>query len=637
MKDLVFIDIEANGLDPEKLKGITLAVTSSRQPDGSGPHRVQAWGGRRSGLPALCEEIGVEYAGDSGHLHDYLDGGSRQLVAHNGIGYDFPALSQLRVCPRTGHLDTLILSRMCFPDLWKTDEREKKIPKEFYGRHSIEAWGHRLGMHKGDFKGPWDVPTKEMLEYCIRDVEILMAFHALCEKHPANTERFREIEHRDAEINYLQERAGFCFDKACAERGVARLQKLRLAYETHLQTIFPPKYEEMKMPEYWSVRMGGSDASPTLLFFPSKKAAQEAGWKPKQIVRGPNRKKEIPFNPGSRQMICERLTEKYGWKPTQFTDNEKNPQPKMDEAVLAELDYPEAKVLANYFLVQKTLGQIAEGDSSWFQYISEDGRIHGRVNTLGARTTRKSHYSPNVAQVPGVDHRFGKKCRRCFTAREGWVLVGADASGLEARMLAHYMSYLDKGEYIKIVTEGDLHQANADAWGLSRYDAKAPFYAMLYGAGDSKMGKLVDGSAKKGRQLKEQFKRRFPAYAALLEAVQKKTKTHGYLIGLDGRRLISPGANSALNTLLQGGGATVMKYAKVAVYDTLTEAGLVHDQDYAFVADVHDEWQIESKPEHAQFIGETCVNSIRKAGEVLGVRCPLDGEFKIGKNWKETH
>ena len=216
------------------------------------------------------------------------------------------------------------------------------------------------------------------------------------------------------------------------------------------------------------------------------------------------------------------------------------------------------------------------------------------------------------------------------------MLVGADASGLELRMLAHYMG---DENYVKTVTEGsskdgtDVHTVNQRAAGLSTRDqAKTFIYAFLYGAGDAKIGSIVGGSARDGERLKSAFLKGTPALQRLRNTIAAYA-AKGYVPGLDGRKIWVRSEHAALNSLLQGAGAIVMKQALVLLEKHLPRAGVF----YKFVANVHDEWQIETKPEMADTVGKLAVQSIREAGEHFQLRCPLDGEYKYGTSWRDTH
>jgi len=274
--------------------------------------------------------------------------------------------------------------------------------------------------------------------------------------------------------------------------------------------------------------------------------------------------------------------------------------------------------------LQKRVAQI----DSWLKAVKDDGRVHGRVITNGAVTGRMTHLSPNMAQVPAVSAPFGTECRSCWTVDEGNVLVGIDASGLELRMLAHYM---DDEDYTNEILNGDIHTANQRAAGLkTRPLAKTFIYAFLYGAGDAKIGAIVGGNSRTGRGLKETFLSNTPS----LERVRGDTHIEaqsGVLAGLDGRKLRVRSEHAALNTLLQGAGAIVMKQALIHLSDRLKNI------PHRFVANVHDEWQIETTKHYADTVGRIGVRAIRIAGETLNLRCPLDGEYRVGNNWAETH
>ncbi len=291
-----------------------------------------------------------------------------------------------------------------------------------------------------------------------------------------------------------------------------------------------------------------------------------------------------------------------------------------------------AELIKDYLLLQKRISQI----KSWFDCVGSDGRVHGRVMTNGAVTGRMTHSSPNMAQIPNSGSLYGPECRECWTVDDGYVLVGADASGLELRMLAHYMK---DDDYVKTVVEGsskdgtDVHTKNQKAAGLQTRDqAKTFIYAFLYGAGPDKIGSIVGGSAKEGRRLTTAFLRATPALQRLRDTVAKYAGK-GFVPGLDGRKIWVRSEHSALNSLLQGAGAVVMKQALVVLEKDIR----CNKLRAKFVVNVHDEWQIECHPDDAEAVGKLAVVAIRAAGEHFNLRCPLDGEYKIGKSWRQTH
>jgi DNA polymerase I-like protein with 3'-5' exonuclease and polymerase domains len=318
-----------------------------------------------------------------------------------------------------------------------------------------------------------------------------------------------------------------------------------------------------------------------------------------------------------RSRLEETLVKSSIWKKQTPTG-----KPVVDEPALKDNEHiPEAVQVLEYMTLQKRSGML----KSWIDNVAEDGRIHGRVNTNGAVTGRMTHSSPNLAQIPS-----DKEYRECFVVPEGSKLVGVDASGLELRMLAHYMN---DEEYTNLILHGDIHTHNQQAAGLeTRPQAKTFIYAFLYGAGDEKIGAITGGGAKAGAKLKSTFLSSLPALEQLLRKV-KRLAAQGSLPALDGRRVMVRSEHAALNTLLQSAGAIVMKQALVIAVEKLEQ----HQYPYKLVAQVHDEFQIEVPEEYANRVGAVFRNSIREAGRVLDLRCPLDGEYKVGDSWAETH
>lgn len=512
-------------------------------------------------------------------LQKYLDS-CDLIIMHNGICFDAPVLKRnWNITMKQSQMyDTLVSSRLLNPSL--------------EGGHSLEAWGQRLGFPKGDFKD-WDAGySPEMEAYCIQDTLVTEKLykHLTAELTAKKfEERSIKLEHDVQTIIAKQEENGFKLNEKEAITLLSTLQAKLVLLETQLQSIFPTKV--------------------------TPRVSEKTGKELKPLV-------EV-FNPGSRKQIGERLIEK-GWKPEKFTETG---QPIVDEGTLEGLDFPEAKAIAEYLLLQKRIAQI----DSWLKALGKDGRVHGRVITNGAVTGRMTHHSPNMAQVPSCGSPYGEECRDLWIVEKGYKLVGIDASGLELRMLAHYMK---DDAYIYEVTQGDIHTANQKAAGLeTRAQAKTFIYAFLYGAGAAKIGKVVGAGAQEGQKLIDSFLENTPKLRVLRESVAKICKSSGSLPGLDGRRLHIRTDHAALNTLLQGAGAIVMKQALVLLDTRLQQLGI----DYKFVANVHDEWQIEVAEDYADMVGKIGVRAIEDAGRVLNMRCPLTGEYKVGNSWKETH
>jgi len=538
------------------------------------------------------------------------------ICGHNIIGYDLPVLKKLtgRTPKATTIRDTMVMARLAYPEIKEVDfalMREGKRPGKLIGSHSLKAWGCRLGEHKGDYTGGWETWSQEMSDYCKQDVKVeTTLFNRIMAKGIPEEALF--LEHAVQQIIYRQTAYGFLFDKEKAEALYALLLKKQRDLQKILAVSFPP-WEEQEV------------------FIPKRNNKTLGYVKDVPFVKS----KTVEFNPASRHHIVSRLGVKYGWKPTEFTDGG---TPSMDETILKALPFLEAATLAEYFMILKRIGQVAEGKEAWLTHVAPDGRIHGSINTCGAVTRRMTHSHPNMAQVPRVGSEYGLECRGLFTVPAGRVLVGADASGLELRCLAHYMAAYDDGAYARQLLQGDIHTVNQEAAGLPTRDkAKTFIYAFLYGAGDDKIGSIIGKGAAAGRAIKAKFLASLPALADLKDAVESAVRQTGVLKSLDGAPMKVRSQHAALNTLLQGAGAIVMKQALVLLDSTLQRKDYIPGRDFEFVANVHDEWQIECRELYADDIGTYATKSITEAGNILNLRCPMAGEYKVGRNWAETH
>lgn len=526
------------------------------------------------------------------------------LIGHNILGFDFRVLDKLYGFVPVSYTDTLILSRLTFPDLRAQDFDKRGMDSKMYGSHALKAWGHRLSYLKGDYgehEGAWDELTPEMIEYCKRDVDLTQKLHEHLLKYEKHTSSDSiELEHQVSKICYEQETFGFPFDVPKA----LELYKLLYSRKNELHE------ELLKAFGSWVV---------------------DEGERKKGLY---HKIKIVEFNPQSRHHISKRLKDIHGWKPTEFTPSG---EPKVDEKILDGLKYPEAKLMSEYLMISKRIGQLSEGNEAWLK-LEKNGRLHGSVNCMGSVTSRCSHTHPNLAQVPSTKAPFGKHCRELFTTDPGFSLLGVDVSGLELRCLAHYMARYDDGAYGKILLEGDIHTANQEAAGLATRDqAKTYIYGFLYGAGDQKIGQIIGKGASHGKALKEKFLRKIPALRKLREQVQNKANDYGFVRGLDGRRVPVRSAHASLNTLLQSAGAIICKRWVVMLHDMLEAEGYSYGQDYAQVAFVHDEVQLMVKDEHVDSIGRIAVEAIKFSGEYYGFRIPLTGEYRVGRNWADTH
>ena len=591
--DLVF-DIETDDVQATKVWCIVAQDTGSSEIYKFAPHQLE------SGLELLQS--------------------AETLIGHNIIGFDIPVIHKLLGVDLSDKklIDTLVLSRLFNP------VRE--------GGHSLEMWGYRLKYFKQDFDDYSNYST-EMMNYCVRDVQLnTLVFEKLKEESKGFSSESIHIEQEVLKILKKQEEDGFLFDRYNAEILLAKLREKMRDAEDQVHKVFKPKLVDVKEVTPYIKKDGSlskrglTDEEYDKVFSDILLQQKEIDDKGEVIIPKPKpfmRRKLQDFNLGSRKQIGEYLQD-FGWKPQKFTATGR---PIVDEKTLSNIEnIPEVKMIADYLLLQKRIAQI----DSWIEAVEDDDRVHGFVIPNGTITGRMSHRSPNMAQVPSIKSPFGVDCRSCWIVPEGHKLVGIDASSLELRMLAHYMQ--DK-EFTREIIHGDVHKRNQKTAGLqSRDQAKTFIYALLYGAGDTKIGQVVGGSKEDGARLKERFFANQPSFKRLRERVTKAS-AKGYLKGIDGRKIFIRNAHASLNSLLQGGGAIVMKRALIMLDKEATKNNL----DYKFVANIHDEWQVEVREDHAKDFGTLAVKAIEDSGDYYNMRCPLDAEYKIGDDWSETH
>ena len=534
------------------------------------------------------------------------------LLGHNIIGFDIPVIKKLTGVDLSNKkvIDTLVLSRLFNP------VRE--------GGHSLEMWGYKLNYNKIEFED-YSHYSEEMMDYCVRDVKLnTQVYHRLIQQESAGfSKESARLEQGVSLILKEQEQDGFEFNQTKAESLLASLYKRMNEVEEEVHETFKPKVMKEKLTP---IILKSGKLSLMAYNEATKKRTKPSDEEKEKLFSGASsviRTYEIPFNLGSRKQIGEYLQD-FGWKPKKFTPTG---QPIVDEKVLHKItDIPEAQLIAEYLLLQKRIAQV----ESWIKFVEDDGRVHGFVIPNGTITGRMTHRNPNMAQVPSVKSPYGEECRSCWTVKKGNKLVGIDASGLELRMLAHYMK---DEEFTNEIINGDIHTRNQKTAGLqSRDQAKTFIYALLYGAGDTKIGQVVGGSKEDGARLKERFFANQPSFKRLRERVTKAS-AKGYLKGIDGRKIFIRNAHASLNSLLQGGGAIVMKRALIMLDKEATKNNL----DYKFVANIHDEWQVEVREDHAKDFGTLAVKAIEDSGDYYNMRCPLDAEYKIGDDWSETH
>jgi len=607
---------------------------------------------------------------------------------HNGLGFDIPAIEKVYPSWRHGPTvrDSLITARMVWPtpdlrksDMARVEQKRLSLPTRLYGSHSLDAWGHRLGNWKGDYaaemkeKGldPWAAWNPAMQDYCELDTGVTRDLVLKINEQSFSSESIN-LEHDFQELMDRQQKFGLPVDLHKAASLQAELTQLKYDLGVELEESFQPWWKpegpavdpkadrKLKCPELGTVTVDRVSektgkalkpyVGPVLMEFNEGSSYTKA--------------KLVTFNPASRDHIADRLIKRYGWKPTEFG---KDGKPSVTDDIISKLPYDEAKVIAEYLMVGKRLGQLSEGREAILKSVGKDGRLHGRVMSTGTVTGRCSHSKPNCAQFPSAKTRedsngkkhlvfgreggFGADFRDLFTAPKGMVMVGVDASGLELRCLAHYMHRYDQGEYADRLLNGDIHSFHAVKLGFEpeklyrikgrnatgRALAKTWIYAFLYGASDATLGEYISQGPKAAARLRASFLSALPALDTLTHRVKAKAKKAGNLTAIDGRKVKVRSTHAALNTLLQSCGGIVVKKATVLAHQSILSSGLEWGRDFANVAHVHDEIQYAAKETHSETIGRLAVASIRDAGRHYNFKCQLDGEFRVGPSWAYTH
>lgn len=662
------------------------------------------------------------------------------LVAHTGLSFDFAVLKKLAGwSPRPDQKirDTLVWSRLVYPDRELNDlEDHRPEVQALQGSHSLEAWGVRLDIPKIHTEITFEEYHPEILERCQQDVRVNLAIVKHLQQQPLS-EQALELEQYFAWLSERMSERGFCFDATGAEKLAADIELRQSQITEEIQRLIPGRVEEMKTPDHWLMTWpdGSSEQFPTKGEAEKERKARKI--KPKEclLARGPNTIRVHGFNPGSRLQVRKYLHETYGWLSPKLTDKGEEllkagqgtynelaeDYGQVSEDILRLLDWGIAKQFADYFLLTKTLGQLKTGPNSWLNLVKPDNKIHHRMIPLGTPTSRCCHSSPNLGQVPhvlttkdaegnskilwGYEGRYGADCRNLFRASEGYTLVGVDLSGIEARMLAHFLHPYDKGVFADKVLTGDIHQSNVDAFSrivgytIGRNEIKTPFYAFCYACGREKQGVTIveycpeakseyktvldllgqgagwqtarqiasaivwgtdsprDEDEKKFRWLMKSVMRADNlqeasslAYSVvggraqrafvegivgldqLLAAVQQQAQ-RGFLAPLDGRLMPVRKGHAALNTLLQGSAAIVMKRWVVGTAQAARARGI----DSHILAIVHDETQAEVSGGRHEEYGELSLGCIKAAGEFYKLNLRLDGEAKYGQTWADTH
>jgi len=534
------------------------------------------------------------------------------FIGHNFLSFDAPVLLRLlgvRI-PVDKITDTLILSRLLYTGV--------------YPKHSLEFHGDRLGCPKGKH-ADFSKFSPEMLEYMRQDLRTNLKLYREELKDLSGYSDFCvRLEHDTQDILNQMKTNGFWLDTDRAYPLHAELKAKRDRLEQEILEFFPPK---MKLVETYTPRFNKDGTMNA-----ASKAKIERADKVKRSGSEYKLYTEKPFNLGSPQQVVERMNE-IGWNPVEFTDTG---APKLSEANFDTLppDAPEgARKIGEWMMLRHRVNVLEEWFNCW---NPKTRRMHGTVVSIGAWTQRMAHREPQMGNIPAVRSPYGPELRDLLGVedRENWRMVGADLSGIQLRILAHYINDPQYTELVCSKDKGnDIHTFNRDIISTvhttDRDGAKTFIYAMLLGAQGPKLGSIIGGTDKEGYLAKDALFERIPGFKRVQKMCAAAAR-RGYMIGLDGRRVPIKSQHTALACYLQNGEAIVMKQSLRFM------RARIHFP-WHLLAVVHDEAQSETPKEFAQELGEIKVKCFEDAGKFFDLRCPVTGEFKIGLTWKECH
>lgn len=542
-----------------------------------------------------------------------------QIAGHNICGYDLHVLEHLYGVhfDLSKAFDTLIATRLAWPDIVRLDSVKKWVTKRLLGSHSLKAWGLRLGVHKGDCDD-FSVYTPDMGDYCKGDVATTCAIIKFLKKDRRHyTQQAHKLERSFSYLMARQEINGWPFDVNGAIELYNELSDERDKVHEEIIRQHPGRWhEEIFIPKRDNRTLGYKKGVPFT----------KRTW--------------VPFNVNSGDQVAELLIER-GWEPKVFTETGK---PKVDESTISKLVDPISSLLCREQMLTKRIGQLAEGDNGWLLCVdTHDNKIHGSINSQGTITYRCTHSGPNIAQTPANSATYGAECRALWTC-EG-ALVGWDASSLELCCLAHELAPFDNGEYAKTVSMGrkedgtDPHSVNMRSFGLDERDiAKRAFYALVYGAGSPTFAEIIGTSVKDAKKRIKAFKENTKGFLEFIDTVlTPMIESSGGVFNIDGRFVPIKSQHTALNYRLQTLGAIICKATLVHAVDELESHGYHEGLHYKLLGNIHDETQVDALKVKPEIIGEQLNKSIKYVEYAYGIRCPLSGEYSIGKNWKETH
>lgn len=585
-------------------------------------------------LCAVNIKTGEEWeSNDNVEIVDWIaarKGEGCKFIGHNILGYDAPTLNRV------------LGTRLVISDLIDTFMMSMLYSPSLDGGHNLESWGVRLRFPKGEFND-FSKFSQEMLIYCRQDAQLCRRIYIELVRRMIRagfSETGIEIEHRAWQLIKKQQETGFSFNIAEAHALYALLREKENEIRDQLYVHWPPELGVVATYK----KPYKKDGSPSANFLRHSEEYERV------VVSNDASQYHcygyIAFNIGSPNERIQKLLE-LGWQPQEFTPTG-NPKPtdkgKLTPSLVAFVEssgQEEPRLIAKWIDVNSRGNTI----NTWIEaYNERTGRIHGSLWL--ANTLRYKHSAPNTANIPAVrvdkeGHALkGDAGVYTYEARDLWVtcdprnrrLVGVDAKGIQLRVLAHY---LNNTAFTEAVLGGDPHSYNQQIGGFgSRAIAKTFIYAFLLGAGDAKVGQIIGGSQRDGKEVKARFIGNFPGLGQLLDNLAQQIERTGRIKLCDGTPIIVTAPHTRLGYLLQGDESRIMKKAAILTAKEVQRRNL----DVMKVGDIHDEWQNDVLLEHVdEFTNEVCPSSFNRSGQSFHYRLPIDCDTKVGLTWAETH
>ena len=563
------------------------------------------------------------------------------LIGHNIIGFDLMALEKLygwKPSSKTALIDTWVMSQTL------QFNRQHK--------HGLAGWGSYLGFNKMD-NSEWAADgfktyDPRMIDYCIQDVklntkvyEVLLAELEKAIQINGLIKKGLRVEHDVAEFEGIVRKTGWLFDLSKAQENLRLMTK----HMNKIESIIEPKLgttkvfidKAPKIAKYTKKGLYTATTARILSEYLGNNVIGEDALSnnpPIQPGQEFQRSKIEKVTLSNMELVKEWLLT-IGWKPDDWnvkrghTGNWIRTGPKLTSTSLAKLGR-QGKLIDRYYTIKNRKATI----ESWLERIQKDDtgnyRLHGRMFTIGTPSFRCRHEV--IVNLPAVDAAYGRMLRELFIAEQGYKVVGADSAGNQLRGLCHYVG--DKS-YTDLVVNGDQHSRNAAVLGCNRSVAKSFLYAILFGAGDAKLGQTLTGvsSAPKGKEARQKFMANLPGFEQLVNKLRGVFNQYGCIPGLDGRKIFARSDYQVLNYLLQTTEGITCKAALSYAMNKIKEEKL----DAYPAIFYHDEQAWIASDKDSNRVGEILQESFREAPKWFGVECMDGGDYVIGNSYAEVH